>query len=346
MAAMEGVCQDPAVTERTLRRARLGDDDAFRALTDPYRRELHVHCYRIMGSVQDAEDMLQETLLAAWRGLEHYQERDSLRAWLYRVATNRCLNALRDRRRRPRESPGLPFEVPEPTRRGEPLWLQPYPDALLERIAETSPGPEARYERKEAVTLAFASALQRLPPRQRAVLVLRDVLGFHAKEVADMLESSEVSVNSALRRARATLETRRAADRDRAPLPRSPRERALVGRFADAVESGDVDEMVSLLTDDALLTMPPEPLEYQGHDAIAAFLRRREEARGVPLRLVPTRANTQPAFGCYLPDGQAGIARPTGLFVLTLEGDAAAAITWFADTDIFRHFGLPRTLPS
>jgi len=334
------------VAERTLHLARLGDDDAFRALTDPYRRELHVHCYRILGSVQDAEDMVQETLLAAWRGLEQYQERHSLRAWLYRIATNRCLNALRDRRRRARESPGLPFEVPEPTRRGEPLWLEPYPDALLEGIAATSPGPEARPDTKEAVTIAFVAALQPLPPRQRAVLVLRDVLGFHAAEVADMLESSEVSVNSALQRARATLEARRPADRERAPLPRSPRERELVERFADAVETGDVDEMVSLLTDDALLTMPPQPLEYQGHEAIAAFLRHREEARGVPLRVVPTRANTQPAFGCYLPDAQAGIARPAGLFVLTLEGDAAAAITWFADTGIFRHFGLPRTLRS
>jgi RNA polymerase sigma-70 factor (ECF subfamily) len=321
------------------------DDEAFRALTDPYRRELQVHCYRILGSVQDAEDIVQETLLAAWRGLEQYQERDSLRAWLYRIATNRCLNALRDRRRRPREAPGLPFEVPEPTRRGEPLWLEPYPDARLEAVADDSPGPEARYEMKEAVTLAFVAALQRLPPRQRAVLVLRDVLGFRAAEVAEMLESSEVSVNSALQRARATLESR-LPDRERASLPRLSRERELVARFADAVESGDVDGMVSLLTDDALLTMPPLPLEYQGRDAIAAFLRYREEARGTPLRVVPVRANTQPAFACYTPDAQAGIACPAGLFVLTLEGDAAGAITWFADTALFGHFGLPRTLRS
>jgi RNA polymerase sigma-70 factor (ECF subfamily) len=339
-------CDDSAVTESTLSRARLGDDDAFRALTDRYRRELHVHCYRILGSVQDAEDMVQETLLAAWRGLEQYEERDSLRAWLYRIATNRCLNALRDSRRRPRESPGLPFEVPEPSRRREPLWLEPYPDALLEGLAETSPGPEARYETKEAVTLAFVAALQQVPPRQRAALVLRDVLGFRAAEVADMLESSEVSVNSALQRARAALETRLPADRERPPLPRSPRERDIAARFADAVESGDVDGMVSLLTDDALLTMPPLPLEYQGHKAIAAFLSYREEARGTPLRVVPTRTNTQPAFGCYTPDAQAGIARPAGLFVLTLEGDAAAAITWFADTALFGHFGLPRSLRS
>ena len=337
-------CEDSWVTESSLSSARLGDEDAFRALTDPYRRELHVHCYRILGSAQDAEDMVQETLLAAWRGLQDYEERDSLRAWIYRIATNRCLNALRDRRRRPHEVPGLPFEVPEPTRRGEPLWLEPYPDALLEGLVETSPGPEARYEAKEAVTLAFVGALQRLPPRQRAVLVLRDVLGFRAAEVADMLESSEVSVNSALQRARATLDTRLPVGRERPPLPRSPRERELAARFADAVQSGDVDGMVSLLTDDALLTMPPVPLEYQGHKAIAAFLGYREEARGTPLRVVPTRANTQPAFGCYTPDAAAGLARSAGLFVLTLEADAAAAITWFADSALFGLFELPRTL--
>ncbi len=174
--------------------------------------------------------------------------------------------------------------------------------------------------------------------------MLRDVLGFHAAEVADMLESSEVSVNSALQRARATIEIRLPADRERPPRPRSPRELELAVRFAGAVESGDVDGMVSLLTDDALLTMPPLPLEYQGHEAIAGFLSYREEARGTPLCVVPTRANTQPAFACYLPDADAGIARPRGLFVLTLEGDAAAAMTWFADTALFEHFGLPRTV--
>jgi RNA polymerase sigma-70 factor (TIGR02960 family) len=334
------------VTESTLNRARLGDDQAFRTLTDPYRRELHVHCYRILGSVQDAEDMVQETLLAAWRGLERYEERDSLRAWLYRIATNRCLNALRDSRRRLREAPELPFKLPEPTRRGEPLWLEPYPDALLEGLPETAPGPDARYEMKEAVTLAFAAALQQLPPRQRAVLVLRDVLGFNAAEVAEMLESSEVSVNSALQRARAALETRLPPDREGLSVPRSPRTLKLAARFADAVESGDVDGMVSLLTDDALLTMPPVPLEYQGREAIGGFLSYREEARGRPLRVVPTWANTQPALGCYTPDAQTGIASPAGLFVLTLEGEAVAAMTWFADAALFELFGLPWTVPS
>ncbi|MDA0171882.1 RNA polymerase subunit sigma-70 [Solirubrobacter taibaiensis] len=309
-------------------------DDAFRARMAPHRGELHLHCYRLLGSIQDAEDMVQETLLAAWRGLDRYEERDSLRAWLYRIATNRCLNFLRDRDRRPREVPGLPFELPEPTRHGEPLWLEPYPDAWLA-------GPEARFELRETVTLAFVAAIQRLPARQRAVLVLRDVLGFHAAEVAEMLDSSAGSVNSALQRARATLEARPVAG---SPGPRSTRERELAGRFAEAVESGDVDRMVSLLTDDALLTMPPIPLEYQGREAIADFLRFREQARGTPLRVVPTWANAQPAFGCYTPDARTGDAVAAGLFVLTLEGDAVSALTWFADTALFEAFGLARTV--
>jgi RNA polymerase sigma-70 factor (ECF subfamily) len=212
-------------------------------------------------------------------------------------------------------------------------------------VADSSPGPEARYETREATALAFVAALQHLPPRQRVVLVLRDVLGFHAAETADMLDSSEASVKGALQRARATLEARLpAGDREGAPLPHSPRERELVGQFADAVEGGDVEGIVSLLTDDAWLTMPPYPFEYQGHAAIAAFLRDRAVVRGAPLRLVPTRANGQPAFGCYLPDKQAAIARPYGFMVLTLEGDRLSAITWFGDSSVFRHFGLPRAL--
>jgi RNA polymerase sigma-70 factor (TIGR02960 family) len=328
------------VAERTLSRARAGDEEAFRQLVDPYRRELQLHCYRILGSVQDAEDLLQETLLAGWRGLGLFDGRSSLRAWLYRIATNRCLNALRAKRRRPREVAPI-AEPPEPTRRSEPIWLEPYPDALLDTVADTSPGPEARYELKEAVGLAFVVALHHLPPRQRAVLVLRDVLGFRAAEVADMLETSEAAVKGALQRARTALERRLpAGDRERAPLSRSPRERELVGRFANAVESGDVDGVVTLLTHDAWLTMPPQPFEYQGHPAIAGFLHDRAALRGRPLRLAPTRANGQPAFGCYLPDAQRAIARPYGLMVLTLRGDLISAITWFGDSSVFPRFGL------
>jgi RNA polymerase sigma-70 factor (TIGR02960 family) len=333
------------LSDTTLARAREGDGQAFRELTDPHRRELQLHCYRILGSVQDAEDLLQETLLAAWRGLERLEGQSSLRAWLYRIATNRCLNALRDSGRRPRQMPGPPMALPEPTRRGEPVWLEPCPGAMLEDIPDRAPGPEARYEAREAIGLAFITALQHLPPRQRAVLVLRDVLGFRTAEVAEMLDSTEASVKGALQRARATLEERLpAGDRERAPLPDTPRERELVGRFADALESGDVDSLVALLTDDAWLTMPPEPHQYQGRAAAASFLRDRATLRGTPFRVVPTRANTQPAFGCYLPVPPAPIARAYGLLVLTLEGDQIAALTWFSDTGVFPRFGLPRSL--
>ncbi len=332
------------VTPSTLARARAGDEQAFRELTDPYGRELLLHCYQILGSVQDAEDMLQETLLAAWRGLKSFEGRASLRSWLHKIAANGCLNALRDRGRRPREVP-LMAEAPEPTRYADAVWVEPYPDVLLDGVPDLSPGPEARYERKESIELAFVAGLQHLPPRQRAVVVLRDVLGFRAAEVADMLGSSEASVKGALQRARAALEAGLPAGREHAPPPDSPRERQLAGRFAAAVEDGDIDAVLTLLTSDAWLTMPPEPYEYQGQAAIAAFLHHRAALRGAPLRLVPTRANTQPAFGCYLPCPQAPIARPYGMIVLTLRGDQICAITWFSDSSVFPHFGLPRTLP-
>ena len=330
------------MTEATLRRARAGDEEAFRALTDPYRRELQVHCYRILGSIQDAEDLLQETMLAAWRGLDQFAGRSSLRAWLYRIATNRRLNALRDSERRPQTARA---DLPPPTRVAEPLWLEPIPDSMLEGIPDVEPGPDVRYESKEAVALAFVSGLQHLPPRQRAVLVLRDVLGFHAAEVAEILDGSEASVNSALQRARGTLDARLPANRERAPLPRSGRERALLAQFAEAFEDGDIGRVVELLTDDALLTMPPQPLEYQGHDAIHAFLSDRFATHvGRRARLIPTRANSQPAFGHYIEDGYASIGRSFGVIVLTLEGDRIAALTRFGDTGILPHFGLPRTL--
>jgi RNA polymerase sigma-70 factor (ECF subfamily) len=331
--------------DTVLARARAGDEEAFRALTEPLRRELQLHCYRIVGSVQDAEDMVQETLLAAWRGIEAFEGRASVRSWLYRIATNRCLNALRARSRRPREVPALRDPL-EPTRHIEAVWLDPYPDVLLEDIADGSSGPAARFEARESLELSFTIALQHLPPRQRAALVLGDVLGFRTAEVAAMLDTGEGSVKGALQRARATLRARRpSADRDRAPRPDSAGERRVVGRFADAVHSGDVDAIVALLTDGALLTMPPLPLEYEGPDAIGAFLRHREQLRGRPLRVVPTRANTQPAFGCYLPDIDTGIAHAHALFVLTLEGERVSAITWFGDVSVFPHFGLPPSLP-
>ena len=332
------------VTASTLVRARAGDEQAFRELTDPWRGELLMQCYRILGSVADAEDMLQETLLAAWRGLDGFQGRSSVRSWLHRIAVNGCLNALRDRSRRPREVPMMP-EPPQPTRLADPVWVEPYPDVLLDGLPDAAPGPEARYDTKEAVELAFVTALQHLPPRQRAVLVLRDVLGYPAADAAGLLGTTEASVKGALQRARAALQARLPPGRGSAPAPGSPRERQLAGRFAAAVEAGDVDAVLTLLTGDAWLTMPPEPYEYQGTAAIAAFLRHRAALRGAPLRLVPTRANTQPAFGCYLPCAHTPIARPYGMIVLTLRGDQISAITWFSDSSVFPHFGLPRALP-
>jgi RNA polymerase sigma-70 factor (TIGR02960 family) len=331
------------------RRARAGDEAAFRALTEPYRREIEVHCYRILGSVQDAEDIVQETFLAAWRGLAAFEGRASIRTWLYRIATNRCLNALRDASRRPggtAGAPDLPPEPPEPTRMGEPLWLQPYPDVLLDSIPDTAHGPDQRYEAREALGLAFVAGLQHLPPAQRAMLVLRDVLGFRAAEVAAMLDVTEASVNSGLQRARSALETRLpSAARERAPLPQSPRERELVGRFADAFESGDVDAIVALLTDDAWLTMPPVPLEYQGPEVIGRFLSTVPAGGELQrFRLVATRANGQPAFGFYIRDPHCPIAHAAGILVLTLEGDRIAALTSFHDTSVFPWFGLPRTV--
>jgi RNA polymerase sigma-70 factor, ECF subfamily len=336
-------CEDAGVTKPTLARARAGDRAAFGELTDAYRRELQVHIYRIVGSAQDAEDLLQETLLAAWRGFEAFEGRASVRAWLYQIATNRSLDALRARRRRPEDLQRM-TEMPKPTRYGEAIWLEPFPDILLDGVPDEAPGPEARYEIKEAIALAFIVGLQHLPRQQRAVLVLRDVLGFRAVEVAEMLETSEASVNSLLRRARAAFDSRLpAAGRERAPLPNSKLERDIVGRFADSIETGDIDAVVALLTDDAWLTMPPEPYEYQGPGTIGAFLRDRTVRRGAP-RLVPTRANAQPAFGVYFPSPQTEIARPYALLVLTLEGHQISAITWFGGSGVFPQFGLPRIL--
>jgi RNA polymerase sigma-70 factor (TIGR02960 family) len=329
-----------------LARAAQGEQEAFRELTDPYRRELQFHCYRILGSLHDAEDALQETLISAWRGLAGFEQRSPLRAWLYRIATNRCLDALRDAGRRPPPTPEPPYALPAPTRMAEVTWLEPYPDALLEGIIDTTPGPEARYETRETIELAFIAALQALPPRQRAVLLLRDVLGFHAAEVAGMLASSEDSVKGALKRARSTIDRLQGAQpRQRAPLPDSDGESDLVRRFADAWVADDIESLVALLADNAWYSMPPSPLEYQGHTAIAALLRAIASGRGERRRtLIPTRANTQPAFGRYRNDEHAPIAHAVGILVLTIESERISAITSFADPSMVPHFGLPRTL--
>ena len=326
-------------------RARAGDGSAFRGLTEPHRRELLVHCYRMLGSLQDAEDALQDTLLAAWQGFAGFAGRASLRTWLYRIATNRCLNARRSASRRIAKEWDVPNVEPlEPTGLGEAVWLEPFPDTLLEGVVDPPPGPEARYERVESISLAFVTALQVLPPRQLAVLILRDVLGFSANEAAEMLDTTVESVNSALKRARAALERRRApsADRDPPPAPRSAEEDAIVAKFVGAWESADLDALVSLLTDDVFVSMPPIPFEYEGRDVVARFCDSIFSA-GRRFELVRTRANGQPAFGAYL-YGPTGIRHGVGLYVLTLAGNRISAMTRF-ENSVLPRFGLPRSLP-
>ncbi|MGH3878395.1 MAG: sigma-70 family RNA polymerase sigma factor [Actinophytocola sp.] len=318
-------------------RARAGDGDAFRELIEPFRRELQVHCYRLLGSFQDAEDALQDTLLAAWQGLGGFEGRASMRTWLYRIATNRCLNARRSASRRPAKEWDVPGVVrPEPSGLGEVVWLEPFPfdgDVPL--------GPEARYEQTESMSLAFVTALQVLPPRQLAVLVLRDVLGFRAHEVADMLESTVDSVDSALKRARAGM---RRVPSDAPPPPSgSPAEDAVVARFVRAYESADIDALVELLTDDVFISMPPMPFEYQGRDVVIRFCANLFGA-GRTFDLVRTRANGQPAFGAYLRTAS-GERHGTGLVVLTLAGDLISAMTRF-EKSVLPWFGLPRSLPA
>jgi RNA polymerase sigma-70 factor (TIGR02960 family) len=327
-------------------RARAGDGDAFRELTEHYRRELQVHCYRMLGSFHDAEDAFQETLLAAWQGFARFEGRSSLRTWLYRVATNRCLDARRSASRRPAKEWDVPgVDPPEPTRLGEVVWLEPYPDALLQGAIGMPLGPEARYEQTESITLAFVTALQVLPPRQLAVLVLRDVLGFQASEVAEILGSSLESVNSALKRGRAGLERRWpvATVDEPPPVPNSRSEDVIVGKFARAWESADLDALVALLTDDVFMSMPPMPFEYEGRAAVARFCAS-ILGSGRRFDLVPTRSNSQPAFGAYLRT-PTGISHGVGLYVLTLAGDRICALTRF-ENRVLSSFGLPRSLAS
>jgi RNA polymerase sigma-70 factor (TIGR02960 family) len=336
------VTQGVEMTTALISRARAGDGAAFRELTEPFRPELLVHCYRLLGSLQDAEDALQDALLAAWQGLGGFERRASIRTWLYRIATNRCLNALRSASRRPVREWNMPgVEPPEPTRLGEVVWLEPFPDALLSAI-DMPLGPEARYEQTEAISLAFITALQLLPPRQLAVLVLREVLGFHANEVADMLDSTVDSVNSALKRARAGLQRQKPPMVELPPASDSTAEQALVAKFVRAYESGDLDALVALFTDEISVSMPPIPFEYQGRDVVARLFASIFDS-GRRSDLVPTRANGQPAFGSYL-RAPSGIRHGIGLIVLTLTGDRIRAFTRF-DNNVLPWFGLPPSLP-
>jgi RNA polymerase sigma-70 factor, ECF subfamily len=328
-----------------LDRARAGDGEAFRQVAEPHRRELQVHCYRMLGSLQDAEDALQDTLLAAWRGLAAFEGRSSLRTWLYQVATNRCLNILRANLRRPAVDllpPGV--EIPEPSRTGEAVWLEPYPDALLIGPDEP-PGPEGRYEASEAISIAFLTALQALSARQRAVLILRDVLGYRASEVATILDASEESVTSALKRARAIVHQRlaRTVGHAQPPRPGSPEERELVDRLTRAYERADIDALVTLLTDDVAVTMPPMPLEYYGVEHAARFFAAITFREGRTFRVIETRANGQPAFGTYVRDPNSGPLHATSLVVVTLAGDRVSALTRF-EASVLTRFDLPLSL--
>jgi RNA polymerase sigma-70 factor (ECF subfamily) len=325
-------------------RARSGDQAAFEELAGRYRGEVRIHCYRFLGSLADADDALQETLTAAWRGLAGFEGRASFRTWLYRIATNRCLNLLRAAGRRAgAELPVRGADVPEPTRRGEVVWLEPCPDVLLDGLPDPAAGPAARYETRESISLAFITALQLLPPRQRAALLLCDVLDFPARQAADMLGTTPQSVASALKRARVTL-AREAPTPDRPPpVANSPAEQQLLSRLVRAFEASDVPAVVALLTDDAWVRMPPVPLEYQGRDQAARFFGAIAFRRGRRYRLVPTRANGQPAFGVYLRDPVTGVPHAFGLFVVTLAGERVSAITRFGH-EVFARFGLPRTL--
>jgi RNA polymerase sigma-70 factor (TIGR02960 family) len=326
-----------------LDRARSGDDQAFAQLVEPHRRELHVHCYRMLGSFDDADDALQETLIAAWRALATFQARASVRTWLYRVATNTCLNLLRTATRRPQTAFALPASAPVPTGSENVAWLQPYPDALLDALPDDTPGPEATVEQNEAVSLAFITALQVLTPRARAVLILRDVLGLSAREAAETLGSGEDAVAMTLSRARASLRDKArpfAPSRDRAG---GPAEATLARRLAAAFAAHDVAAVVSLLAEDVRIAMPPLPAVWEGRERAAAFVAEVAFTLVPEARFVQTRANRQPALAVYTRDDTNGLWHGSGLLVITARGEQVTGITRF-ESHTLRAFGLPRVL--
>jgi RNA polymerase sigma-70 factor (ECF subfamily) len=332
----------------TLAAARDGDKAAFSRLVEPYRRELRIHCYRMLGSLQDAEDALQDTLLRAWRHLDGLAGPDALRAWLYRIATNRCLSLRAATARRQAIELQLDALIASPANgaASETTSLQPFPDRLLPYAGPAVQDPEATVELRENVELAFIAALQLLPPRQRAILILRDVLGWSTAEVAELLDTSVAAVNSAMQRARATLERERGGGRlSRLHRPASPSaERDLVDRFIATWRALDIEAFVSLLREDALLTMPPYPAGFEGPEAIGRFLAAvPAEGRLDHIRLVATRANGQPALAAYGP-AEDGELSAYGIMVLTMQDEAIIAITGFLGTELFRYFALPAAL--
>jgi RNA polymerase sigma-70 factor, ECF subfamily len=333
-----------------LESAKKGDREAFQRLAEPYRRELQLHCYRMLGSFHDAEDLIQETFLRAWRGVGtfQFQGSGSFRGWLYRIATNACLKALASRSKTRRVLPetlGPPSDrVPEGEPATEIPWLEPYPDAALEGVPDTAPGPDARYEMREAVQLAFIAAIQYLPPRQRAVLLLRDALGWSAAETGRLLDTSVTSVNSALQRAHATLEKRLQAGSPAAQALPDDRERALLERYVRTWENADLDGFVALLREDAIFSMPPRREWYRGREAIRAFYGWAWKWYG-GFRLIPTAANGQPAFAVYSRSQKTLEWRPHSIQVLTLHDDSVVGLTMFLAGEVFTAFGLPAVPP-
>jgi RNA polymerase sigma-70 factor (ECF subfamily) len=364
----------PVREPELLQAARAGDEEAFRWVVEPYRRQLHAHCYRMLGSLHDADDALQDALLRAWRGLPRFEGRSSLRAWLYKIATNTCLNLIAARPKRvvpvdygpasdPGDGPGEPLV--------ESVWIEPYPDETL-GLDDGLAAPDARYEQRESVELAFVAALQHLPATQRAVLILREVLGFSAREVAETLDTTVASVNSALQRARKTVDERLPEESQQTTLRAlgDRRLREVVERYMDAMQRGDVDAVVAMLAEDAAWSMPPLTTWYRGLDALTAFLERGPLSGDWRWRHLPTRASGQPAVGVYSWDAGERAYLPFALDVLTLEGarikEVTAFITRAADasdreyfarwpeqpldpakvTAIFERFGLPpRIIP-
>jgi RNA polymerase sigma-70 factor, ECF subfamily len=338
---------------KRLAAAREGDEHAFRELVEPYRNELHAHCYRMLGSVHDAEDALQDALLRAWRGLDRFEGRSSLRSWLFRITTNACLDQVSRRPKRvlPNDhgpAAGSGADLGEPLT--ESVWVEPFADGQIE---DGYASPEARYEQRESVELAFIAALQHLPATQRAALILRDVLGFTARETSEVLETTVPSVNGALRRARKAVAERLPGESQQGTLRALGDDgiREVVERYVDAWERGDVDAILAMLAEEATFTMPPLPTWYRGRDAIASFLTR--FALQDRWRMLPARANGQLAFGCYAWDEERGSYTALSLDVLTLDGARATEVTSFVTpytdaparrrfaADVLERFGLP-----
>jgi RNA polymerase sigma-70 factor (ECF subfamily) len=332
--------------QKLLKAARGGDEAAFGRLVEPYRGQLQAHCYRMLGSLADAEDAVQDALLGAWRGLARFEGRSSLRSWLYTIATNACLRAIE---RRPKRvlpidygPPADPHDSPlEPL--VESVWIEPLPDTY---VAADSASPEGRYEERESVELAFIAALQHLPARQRATLILRDVLGFSARETAEALETTSVSVDSALQRAHKSVDARMPERSQQSTLRELDDHalKAVVEGYVQAWERSDIDAMVAMLTEDAVLAMPPEPQWFAGREAVGTFLSRFPFGPGMRMRLQPTRANGQIAFGHYIWREEAGAYLLGELSVLSLRGSEIAEITAFRTPEAFAAFDLPEKL--